>query len=218
MQELTMAEKDRLIIELPKVKKFSNFSFIRYCRNLFDRDYKATIGVDFEVERFKILDQEFNMQIWDTAGQERFKCMAGAYYRAAHAIILVFELTNIKSLQHTNKIQGQCDANEDQGQSRGIQAPTYSSWREAKMILKVCPSFFSFKQKDNDFSQMEIHAFELANEMNAEYWSVSSKTGENVKEFFRRVAAITFEQAILGELESRGTRLTSPQIGTGGGL
>ena len=43
-------------------------------------------------------------------------------------------------------------------------------------------------------------------------------SGENVKEFFRRVAAITFEQAILGELESRGTRLTSPQIGTGGVL
>ena len=43
-------------------------------------------------------------------------------------------------------------------------------------------------------------------------------SGENVTEFFRRVAAITFEQAILGELESRGTRLTSPQIGTGGVL
>ena len=37
--------------------------FCRYCRNLFDRDYKATIGVDFEVERFMILDQEFNMQM-----------------------------------------------------------------------------------------------------------------------------------------------------------
>ena len=36
----------------------------RYCRNLFDRDYKATIGVDFEFERFVILDQEFNMQMW----------------------------------------------------------------------------------------------------------------------------------------------------------
>lgn len=43
-------------------------------------------------------------------------------------------------------------------------------------------------------------------------------SGENVKEFFRRVAAITFEQAILGELDSQGTRLTSPQIGTGGVL
>ena len=37
--------------------------FGRYCRNLFDRDYKATIGVDFEVERFMILDQECNMQM-----------------------------------------------------------------------------------------------------------------------------------------------------------
>lgn len=48
--------------------------------------------------------------------------------------------------------------------------------------------------------------------------SLFFSSGENVKEFFRRVAAITFEQAILGELESRGTRLTSPQIGTGGVL
>ena len=37
--------------------------YCRYCRNLYDRDYKATIGVDFEVERFRILDQEFNMQM-----------------------------------------------------------------------------------------------------------------------------------------------------------
>ena len=31
---------------------------------MFDKDYKATIGVDFEFERFVILDQEFNMQMW----------------------------------------------------------------------------------------------------------------------------------------------------------
>lgn len=47
---------------------------------------------------------------------------------------------------------------------------------------------------------------------------VSFYSGENVKEFFRREAAITFEQAILGELESQRTRLTSPQIATGGVL
>lgn len=35
----------------------------RFCRNVFDHDYKATIGVDFEVERFKILDQDFNLQL-----------------------------------------------------------------------------------------------------------------------------------------------------------
>ena len=42
--------------------------------------------------------------------------------------------------------------------------------------------------------------------------------GENVKEFFRRLAAITFEQAILRELESQGPRMGAPQIGSGGVL
>lgn len=48
----------------------------RFVNNCFSKDYKSTIGVDFEVEQFLILDLLFNLQIWDTAGQERFKCIA----------------------------------------------------------------------------------------------------------------------------------------------
>lgn len=39
-------------------------SDFRFVRNAYDNDYKATIGVDFEVERFKILDQDFNLQMY----------------------------------------------------------------------------------------------------------------------------------------------------------
>lgn len=174
----------------------------RYCRNLFDRDYKATIGVDFEVERFMILDQEFNMQIWDTAGQERFKCMAASYYRGAHVIILVFELTNIKSLHNTKQwLEEALEQN----------TATYPEIFLVGSKKDLC--------KSNEISQMEMNALKVAEEINAEYWSVSAKSGENVKEFFRRVAAITFEQAILRELESQGARIGGgPQIGTGGVL
>lgn len=42
--------------------------------------------------------------------------------------------------------------------------------------------------------------------------------GENVTELFRRIAAITFEQAILRELETQGKRSGGPQIGSGGVL
>lgn len=49
----------------------------RLCHNTFDRNYKATIGVDFEVEKFSVLGVPISLQIWDTAGQERFKCIAG---------------------------------------------------------------------------------------------------------------------------------------------
>lgn len=86
------------------------------CQNTFDRNYKATIGVDFEVEKFSILGVPISLQIWDTAGQERFKCIAGkernarafvsnfwsffaaAYYRGAHVIVGVFDMTETNTL------------------------------------------------------------------------------------------------------------------------
>ena len=42
--------------------------------------------------------------------------------------------------------------------------------------------------------------------------------GENVKDLFRRIAAVTFEQAILRELETHGKRIGVQQIGSGGVL
>ena len=35
----------------------------RYCRDIFERNYKTTIGVDFEVEKYKILGVPFHMQM-----------------------------------------------------------------------------------------------------------------------------------------------------------
>ncbi|ELK15623.1 Ras-related protein Rab-36 [Pteropus alecto] len=129
----------------------------RFCKNVFDHDYKATIGVDFEIERFEIVGIPYSLQIWDTAGQEKFKCIASAYYRGA------------------------------QGEQR-------------VMSGAAC-------------EQAEVEAMHLANEMQAEYWSVSAKTGENVKPFFSRVAALAFEQSVLRDLERRSSARL--QVGNG---
>ena len=40
----------------------------RLVNNTFNYEYKATIGVDFEVVKYNILQKVFNLQIWDTAG------------------------------------------------------------------------------------------------------------------------------------------------------
>lgn len=40
-----------------------SFINVRFCHSLFDQNYKATIGVDFEVERFDILQVPFNLQM-----------------------------------------------------------------------------------------------------------------------------------------------------------
>lgn len=34
------------------------------------------------------------LQIWDTAGQERFRSITQSYYRSAHALILVYDISS----------------------------------------------------------------------------------------------------------------------------
>ncbi|XP_040194457.1 ras-related protein Rab-34 isoform X2 [Rana temporaria] len=161
----------------------------RFCKDVFDKNYKATIGVDFEMERFEILGIPFSLQLWDTAGQERFKCIASTYYRGAQAIIVSFDLSDISSLEHTK--QWLQDALKENDPSSAL-------------------IFLVGSKKDlispSQYILMEQDAIQVAKEMNAEYWSVSSLTGENVKEFFFRVASLTFECSVLAELEKTNAR------------
>ncbi|XP_008946038.1 PREDICTED: ras-related protein Rab-36 isoform X1 [Merops nubicus] len=168
----------------------------RFCKDNFDRDYKATIGVDFEIERFEIIGIPYNLQIWDTAGQEKFKCIASAYYRGAEVIITVFDLADIQTLDHTKQ------------------------WLEDALRENEPDSIFIFLVgtkkdlvSDAVCERTELDAIRLANEMQAEYWSVSAKTGENVKEFFSRVAALAFEQSMIKEMEKTAGHMA--QIGAG---
>ncbi|XP_066057892.1 ras-related protein Rab-34 isoform X1 [Chamaea fasciata] len=156
----------------------------RFCKDTFDKNYKATIGVDFEMERFEVLGVPFSLQLWDTAGQERFKCIASTYYRGAQAIVIVFDVNDVGSLEHTR--QWLADALKENDPSNVILFLVGS-----KKDLST-PAQYSLMEKD---------ALKVAQEMQAEYWAVSSLTGENVRDFFFRVAALTFESSVLAELE-----------------
>uniref|UniRef100_A0A1I8F4K7 Ras-related protein Rab n=1 Tax=Macrostomum lignano TaxID=282301 RepID=A0A1I8F4K7_9PLAT len=82
-----------LVIGDPTVGK--NFrSFIDNVNNMFQTDYKQTIGVDFALKVIRWSDtQTIKLQMWDIAGQERFTSMTRVYYRDAHAAVIVFDLT-----------------------------------------------------------------------------------------------------------------------------
>ena len=159
----------------------------RFCKKAFDHDYKATIGVDFEVERFDVLNAPFTLQMWDTAGQERFQCIAAAYYRGAHVVAIVFDVSDISTLGSAKK---------------WLEAAKKENSGSSNLLI-----FLIGTKKDlitsSAYVEVEQEAIKIAQELNAEYWGVSSKSGENVKEFFFRVAALSFEGAVLRELERR---------------
>ncbi|XP_034948493.1 ras-related protein Rab-37 isoform X3 [Chelonus insularis] len=45
-------------------------------------------------------DMRIKLQIWDTAGQERFRSVTHAYYRDAHALLLLYDVTNKTSFDN----------------------------------------------------------------------------------------------------------------------
>jgi Ras-related protein Rab-1A len=70
---------------------------MRYTENTFSEKMQSTIGVDFKITTIKHNNKTIKLQIWDTAGQERFRTVTTSYYRGAHAVIVVFDLTSMDS-------------------------------------------------------------------------------------------------------------------------
>ncbi|KAL0973196.1 hypothetical protein UPYG_G00200170 [Umbra pygmaea] len=161
----------------------------RFCKDAFDKNYKATIGVDFEMERFEVLGVPFSLQLWDTAGQERFKCIASTYYRGAQTVVIVFDVNDVASLGHAR--QWLEDAMKENDPTR-VQLFLVGTKKDLSSPAQYC--------------QIEQDAIELAKEIQAEYWAVSSLTGENVRDFFFRIASLAFEANVLAELEKTGSR------------
>ncbi|NXT30908.1 RAB34 protein, partial [Pelecanoides urinatrix] len=160
----------------------------RFCKDTFDKNYKATIGPPPLPPPGPPPPPP--PPRWDTAGQERFKCIASTYYRGAQAIVIVFDVNDVASLDHTR--QWLADALKENDPSNVILFLVGS-----KKDLST-PAQYSLMEKD---------ALKVAQEMQAEYWAVSSLTaGENVRDFFFRVAALTFESSVLAELERSSAR------------
>ncbi|KAK4302129.1 hypothetical protein Pmani_025737 [Petrolisthes manimaculis] len=66
----------------------------RFTQGLFPPGQGATIGVDFMIKTVEIEGEKIKLQIWDTAGQERFRSITQSYYRSAHALILVYDISS----------------------------------------------------------------------------------------------------------------------------
>ncbi|XP_059480917.1 ras-related protein Rab-37-like isoform X2 [Neocloeon triangulifer] len=62
--------------------------------------YISTVGVDFRSKIVTVDEEMVKLQIWDTAGQERFRSVTHAYYRDAHALLLLYDVTNKTSFDN----------------------------------------------------------------------------------------------------------------------
>uniref|UniRef100_T1JFW5 Ras-related protein Rab-43 n=1 Tax=Strigamia maritima TaxID=126957 RepID=T1JFW5_STRMM len=77
------------------VQRFKSGTFIERHGN--------TIGVDFAMKEMIVDGKKIKLQIWDTAGQERFRTITQSYYRSAHGVILVYDITKRSSFLNVQR-------------------------------------------------------------------------------------------------------------------
>ncbi|RAL52263.1 unnamed protein product [Cuscuta campestris] len=76
---------------------------LRFADDSYLDSYISTIGVDFKIRTVEQDGKTIKLQIWDTAGQERFRTITSSYYRGAHGIIIVYDITDQESFNNVKQ-------------------------------------------------------------------------------------------------------------------
>ena len=135
---------------------------LRFVDNIFSDTYSATIGMDFKEKIIPLENKQVNLQIWDTAGQERFRTITSAYYRGAHVIVVVYDVSDQASftnLKHwLNEITNYGPPNVeklivgnkiDLQKKRVVSEEVAKSWAEGEGVeLMECSAKENFKVEE----------------------------------------------------------------------
>uniref|UniRef100_A0A6I8N4W4 Ras-related protein Rab-6B n=1 Tax=Ornithorhynchus anatinus TaxID=9258 RepID=A0A6I8N4W4_ORNAN len=141
----------------------------RFMYDSFDNTYQATIGIDFLSKTMYLEDRTIRLQLWDTAGQERFRSLIPSYIRDSTIAVVVYDITNLNSFQQTSKWV------EDVRTERG-----------GDVIIMLVGNKTDLADKRQITPE---EGEQRARDLNVMFIETSAKTGYNVKQLFRRVAA-----------------------------
>ncbi|KAK1396501.1 Rab gtpase c2a, alpha,atrab,atrab18b,atrabc2a,rabc2a [Heracleum sosnowskyi] len=145
------------------------------------QDLSPTIGVDFKIKLLTIGGKRLKLTIWDTAGQERFGTLTSSYYRGAHGIVLVYDVTRRETFTNLSEIWAK-------------EVDLYSTNEECIKILvgnKV--------DRDSERAVTRQEGMALAQEHKCIFYECSAKTRENVQQCFKDLTLKIMERPSLLE-------------------
>ncbi|CAI0410863.1 unnamed protein product [Linum tenue] len=146
-----------------------------------DHEPSPTIGVDFKMKTVVANDKRLKLTIWDTAGQERFGTLTTSYYRGAHGIVLVYDVTKRDTFTNLSEIW-----------ARDVEH--YSTNHECVKLLvgnKV--------DKDSDRAVSREEGMALAQGLKCSFVECTAKSRESVEQLFRELILKIFEVPALLE-------------------
>lgn len=140
----------------------------RFADDSYTDDHHTTIGVDFKVKTIEVGGKITKLQLWDTAGQERYKTIVSSYYRGAHGLLVLFDITDSSSFSHVEMWLEEARKFGCDNVTR-VLVGTKSDMEERRLVSRAL-------------------ATQLADRLGMKYIETSAKTASNVSEIFYSLA------------------------------
>ncbi|CAM9217813.1 unnamed protein product, partial [Ectocarpus sp. 12 AP-2014] len=157
----------------------------RFMEDYFSITKVQTLGVDFKLKTIFLNDEEVDLQVWDTAGQQKFHKITQAYYRGSHGIVLVYDMSDPKTLDNTAYWMRSI---RDTAGSNRVQICLIGN--KVDLREEVGPEG---QQQDLAGMVETSTGRKVAEEFGAEYFECSAKTGCMVEEAFIATATKAYE-------------------------
>jgi len=141
---------------------------LRFADDTYTESYISTIGVDFKIRTIEQDQKTVKLQIWDTAGQERFRTITSSYYRGAHGIIIVYDVTDRESFNNVKHWITEIDK--------------YAAEGVNKLLVGNKSDLQSKKVVSYD------EAKDLADSLGVQFLETSAKNAHNVEEAFNMMS------------------------------
>ena len=147
---------------------------MRYTDNTFQEIHMSTIGLDYRLKTMTLNSgKQVKVQIWDTAGQDRFRAITKNYYKGAHGIILIYDVTNQLTFENV------------------------TNWiNQIKEEASDKVTIFLVGNKIDDEKNRKVETEEgkkLAEEFKLKFYETSAKIGTNVETTFKDLVQIIDE-------------------------
>lgn len=166
---------------------------LRFADDTYTESYITTIGVDFKIRTVEIETKTIKLQIWDTAGQERFRTITSSYYRGAHGIIVVYDVTDAESFNNVKQWLHEIDR--------------YASENVNKLLVGNKSDLVA--KRAVTFEQGQ----EFANSLGIDFVETSAKNSTNVEKAFmvmsKQIKSRMKSQPV--NEKSKGTKLSAGQ-------
>ena len=121
------------------------------------------IGINFKVKKINFKGKKIKLNIWDTDGQERIRNITQAFYKGAHALIFMYDVTDQNSFKNLSNWIKQVEAHGE------------------KNLVKVLVGNNCDKL---DRVVTEEEGKQLAEDFSIGFFETSHKTDKNVSEVF----------------------------------